>query len=426
MQASISTKNKLVANFLSLAGINVVNVMLSFIMAPYLARILGPDKLGLVYFAQTIAQYCILFTDYGFNLTATREVSINRDDIDSLSRIFTEVMAIKIFLMMISLVMLTAFIIFMHKFRDDIVVYYLSFGPVIGNILFPVWFFQGIENMKQIAILNFVSRFFSLCLVVILVKHSSDYVYVPAINSVASIIIGVISIIMVVRWYGVKLSLPTSSGMKMQLYHGWHVFISSIMISCYNLADVFLLGVFCDVATVGNYTAGSKLVRAVEGCLSGSLAQAVNPHISKLASADKDSASAFIRKIVARAVPVALTLSLLIYIFSNQISLLVFGGKFQQAGDVIALLAFLPLLALLATVCSNFYLFAFGHYESYTRVILISILLSISIMTVFLVYKPIEMLYGMCVSVLVFPLAMIILTTYILNRMKCSDGGNVK
>jgi len=113
------TRKTLLENFLSLSFLQVANYILPLVTLPYLIRVLGPEKFGLIAFAQAFIGYFQILTDYGFNLSATREISINREDKDKVSEIFSSVMIIKIFLFIFSLLIILFIVFFFDKFRGD-------------------------------------------------------------------------------------------------------------------------------------------------------------------------------------------------------------------------------------------------------------------------------------------------------------------
>ena len=211
------TRKRLAENFLSLSGLQAVNYLLPLITLPYLVRVLGPEKFGLIVFAQSFIEYFIILTDYGFNLSATREISIHRNNKEKVCEIFSSVMTVKFLLGTLSFIILALILIFIPKFRNDQLIYLFTFGMVLGNILFPVWFFQGMERMKYITILNIIAKgIFTVC-IFIFIRKMADYPYVPLINSMGFLVAGGLSLRIVSKDFGIKFILPSFEAIKHQL-----------------------------------------------------------------------------------------------------------------------------------------------------------------------------------------------------------------
>ena len=90
-QKIITAKDKkvILRNFLSLSSLQGINYLLPLIILPYLIRVIGPAKFGLIAFAQAFVQYFMILTDYGFSLSATRKISLCRADKKEVCAIFS-------------------------------------------------------------------------------------------------------------------------------------------------------------------------------------------------------------------------------------------------------------------------------------------------------------------------------------------------
>lgn len=289
-------KKRLLSNFFSLSILQGANYVLPLITLPYLVRVLGPEKYGLIAFAQAFIQYFNILTDYGFNLSATREISIHRDNAQKVSEIFSSVMIIKFCLLVLSFVIMSVLVFSFWKFRQDWPIYYLTFGMVVGQVLFPVWFFQGMERMKYITFLNITAKLIFTLAIFVFIRQASDYIYVPLLNLFGYLVAGALALWIVFRGFKVGFKVPSYSSLIHQLKEGWYIFISQVAISGYNSSRLFAVGLFTDNTITGYYAIAEKLMNVVITFPLASLLQSLYPRLSKIYSENKERAIRLMNK----------------------------------------------------------------------------------------------------------------------------------
>ena len=393
----VNTKDKkrLVGNFFSLSFLQIANYIFPLITLPYLVRVLGPSKYGLVAFAQAFVGYFQVLTNYGFGLSATKEISIHRDNEEKVSEVFSSVIAIQLFLAVLSFIIMLAIVFIFKKFSKDWLLYFFSFGLVIGNVLFPVWFFQGIEKMRYITILNVISKFIFTAAIFMFIRVKADYLYVPLISAIGVILSGIFGFWIIFKSIKVKFKLPKFINIKYQLKEGWHIFISTVAISLYTISNTFILGLFASSEIVGYYAAAEKIMKAIQGLL-GPVSQSVYPHISKLVSESKDRAMSFIRKLLYIIGGFSFLLSLIIFIFAPLIVHIIFGGKYLHSIIILRIIAFLPFIIALSNVFGIQTMLNFGYKKAFSNILIIA-----SIINITLSFILVPMFYGIGTSVAV-------------------------
>jgi len=135
-----------------------LNVILPLLTLPYILRVVGPANYGIYAFISVIIQYCILINTYGFNFSATKQVSQFRDDTTKLCRIYSTVIICRLILAIISFLVLFSLSFLFISSRTEFVMLIWGIGIVIGDIFVPVWLFQGVEKMRYLTIVNATAK----------------------------------------------------------------------------------------------------------------------------------------------------------------------------------------------------------------------------------------------------------------------------
>jgi len=253
----------LISNFSYLSIIEVSNYILPFLAIPYIVKVVGVEKYGIIAFAFAVVAFFNIITDFGFKLLATKYISINRDNLEKISKYFWSVITAQIILLVISFLILMTLISTIDKFSQEKTVFLFSFGMVIGNTLFPIWFFQGMEQMKYISIFNVINRLIYTILIFTTIKSIDDYIYIPLYNSLGFILISLVSLYFIRKKFKLKFVLASFQDIK-QLYHdGWHLFLSTLSNSLYTSANTILLGFLTNYTVVGILSLATTISGAI-------------------------------------------------------------------------------------------------------------------------------------------------------------------
>lgn len=368
---------RILENMASLTGLQFASYILPLITLPYLTLVLGPDKFGLTQYAISLITYFQFFTDYGFNLSATRELAICRDDNKKVSEIFNSVMFIKLSLCVMSFIILLLIITFIPKFSADSWVYILTFGMVIGYMLFPTWLFQGMEYMRYTSILNIIGKVIFTVLIFVFVHNTSDYMLVPIINSIGYIVVGVLGIYIAFTKFNIEIHIPSIKSIKYHLKEGWYVFISTIAINMYTTTNTFLLGLLTNNTLVGYYSIAEKIILAINGLINP-ISQALYPYISRTVKKEEETKSIdFIRKITKIMALLGVILSIALFIFAKPVILLLFGNTYQNSIIILQILSIIPLAVSLSTVFGIETMLTFNYKKAFTSIVMIGGILDI-------------------------------------------------
>ncbi|OXG08335.1 PST family polysaccharide transporter [Flavobacterium araucananum] len=278
----INLNSTLISNFFSLVILQGANYIFPLLTIPYLFRTLGVDTFGLISFASAFAQYFVILTDFGFNLSGVQFISINKDNKELRDVFLVNVVVAQLFLFITGLVFLLILIFSIDKFAANKWIYILSYGTVLGSVLLPTWFFQGMEQMKYVTKINIVTRSLAIIPIFFFVKSDADYLLVPLFYGLGSIASGSIALYIACNRFDVDFNFGKASlkGIKKCMKDSSDFFVSRISVSIYTVSNTFVLGLVAGNVAVGYYAAAEKLYMAVQS-MYGPLNNALYPYMIK-------------------------------------------------------------------------------------------------------------------------------------------------
>lgn len=361
--------NKLVENIISLFTIKGLEYILAFITFPYLVRVLQVENFGAVVFVQGIIQYFVLFTDYGFNLLGPKEIA-QHDSIKERGKIFSSIFCAKLILLLISTIVFICMLIGAKYINDiDITLYSVVYLMVIGNVIFPIWFFQGIQQMRYITIVNIIGRFLSVVCIFYFVKAPSDYILAGLFQAIVPLIAGICSWIILWKKYREVFILPKFQSVKQIFIDAWEIFTSTIAINLYTASNIVFLGLLTNNTIVGYFSGAQKIIQNINQLISP-VTQAIYPYVSKTASNSKNEALKFLRKIVLILGGGNFIGSILIFIFAEWIVDILLGAGYEQSVLLLRILAFLPFIISLSNIFGIQTMLVFGMKKQFNKILL--------------------------------------------------------
>lgn len=353
----------LITNFGYLSVLQLFSYVFPLITMPYLSRVLGLEGFGKIAFAGAIMIWFITIADWGFNYTATRDVANCRDDMQKVSEIFSNVLWARCVLMVITLGILMAFIVIIPKMRENALLLLVTFLTVPGHILFPDWFFQALERMKYITLLNFLSKVLFTLAVFIFIKDKSDYILQPLFTSLGFIISGLIAMYMIVFRWNIKIYRSSFRTIFKTIKDSKDVFLNNLMPNLYNAFSTVLLGfVGGDIAN-GILDAGSKFV-TISQQLFQTLSRAFFPFLSR--RGDKHYVFARINIVLSSLVALAL------FILSPFLIHLFFTPEFDTAIVILRIMSVSIIFLSLNSVYGTNYMILRGYEKQLRNITVIS------------------------------------------------------
>lgn len=331
-------KRVLFKNTVMLYILTFSTYILSFIVVPYQTRVLGPDKFGLLGLASAIMVYAQLVMDFGFLLSATQEVSVNRDDRKRLSNIFTCVTVNKLFLGLISLGVVMLVCAFVDQWSEHLLFFALFFVSTLLTSLLPDYLYRGIEKMGAVTVRTVLIKVFFSLMVFVLVKDENDYLMIPILNIIGN----GIALLCVYVHLGVKERIHFTKVGLFDLLNRFKLsatfFLSRIATTIYTVTNTIILDLMSGGAKTAYYTSADKLVSTAKSGVSP-ISDSLYPYLVR----NKDFK--LVAKVLLLIEPIIIIGCAIVFIWAEPLCLWFFGEEYGETAPILR--ALLPIVVII-------------------------------------------------------------------------------
>jgi PST family polysaccharide transporter len=271
----------LIENFISLSFLQLLSFVLPLVTLPYLVQVLGVENYGTMIFIQTLIFNINVFIAYGFDMTITDIISKNITNKAFINTTFNAVIFSKILLLIIGWMFLWAYCFVFENKSDYYQLYHFMYLWVVGNAIFPQWFFQGIQKMKYITFVHLISKITFTLLIFITVHSEKDLPIAILCFSIGSLLAGITSLLVAYIKFNIAFIIPTFQNIKFVIKDGFYIFFSQAMVTIYLSSNVFFLKSFYGDISVGLYSIAYKIFDAIR-MVTSPITQTTYPYFSNL------------------------------------------------------------------------------------------------------------------------------------------------
>lgn len=372
MLKKISSDNLIILKNLSFLSIlRFVNIGVKFLLVAYLVRVLGKINYGILTWTDSIIQYFIIFINFGFNVFAAKYIVENRESQNELNRITSAIFLIKIILFFVSF-----FILYLFTLIDTFSEYqnylYLMLIMGVGEVFFPIWYFQGVEKLKLATYITVFSRLILVIGTLLLVLKPEDLNLHIWLIVLSSVLMGLLGFISLIKKFNFKFIWVEKKFIIKIVKEAYMFFLGLFLSLTFNFMTIFLVGVFYTMDYVTGFDIALKIVLV---CIIpfDMLQQAVFPTITR----NKDKL--LLKKLILFSVVFGCLLSFILFFFSKELLLLFGGSEILEYSNVLKTLAVIPPFVALTFMLGTCTLVAFGFNKEFNQSLIISSLIYILI-----------------------------------------------
>jgi O-antigen/teichoic acid export membrane protein len=374
VETLVANKRHINSSFF-LFSINFVNFIYPLLISPIIIKKCGLEGFGLVILFQSIFIFIASITDYGFNINATREVTLNSDDKQFVNKHFFVISYTKFILFIAALLFSRVIYSFLPKANEYSFLYFSSLSILIGRAFNPLWILRSLHKIKYFFYFFMTFKALSFLIIYFFLSDRSNLFLVNLTIGLSDFLTCFFSIIILIfqmKWHFYR---PNFLAVKNEIIVGLNIFIQVISINANAYLNPMILGLFVNEYALGIYCVVEKIILVVKFCGSF-IIQSIFPKACELAAQSIFDYKSFARKLFVFLIISMIVAGLFLIGFSDLIVSYFLKTNRLSTSQFLIYNAWIPFVVVLNMVPYMTFM-VFNKQKNITLIMIISVLLNV-------------------------------------------------
>ena len=314
-----------------LAIFQLAKMIFPFLILPILTRRLSVETYGNLTFIKTVMNFLQIFLDFGFMLSATKEIAKIKNDTNKIQQIMADTLLARLLLGGIGFLLIIILSFFFPILGNNFLFTITSYLTVFLSIFLFDFLFRGLEIIHVMTIRFIIMKTISFLLTIFFVRQDHQIILIPLFDILSSVI-AIILVAFELQKRNFRLIRPKLKSSIYSLKISLIYFLSDVSATAFNAISTIIIGLVFSSTEVALFGVSIQIIGAIQALL-GQLSGGIYPIMVRQKSRK------FIQQIFQKTIPLVFLFTGLIIILLPLALQILAGDKYAAAHPIIQILA---------------------------------------------------------------------------------------
>lgn len=321
-------KSRIASNIIYLYFLTIAKILFPLLTFPYLTRVLSVETYGMVSYVRATIIYMQIFVDFGFSLSAVKDIARIKNDKTRVGEITGDVIIAKLLLCVIGMVILLVLCVSISILQNNLLYTFLSYVVVILSVFLLDYLFRGIEEMQLVSLTFIIMKGASTLLTFVFVKGDADILWIPVLDIISSFF-ALFFVYVQLKKLHIKIIFRNIIYAWRSLNESFIYFISNMATTAFGGLNTMLIGIYIpDVKEIAYWSVAMTLVSGAQAFYNP-ITGGIYPQMVK------NPSMRIIKKLFLVFMPCVIFGCLFTWIFAEDIVRIINGPNYDEAAEVL-------------------------------------------------------------------------------------------